>query len=275
MPQLELVLLLSQLACAYASWHGPVSLQSARHAPVAASAEASRCRYPEQISIRPAEPRDVLGLAELCTDVFYGTPELIDGPIVYAQRARWFAGVLMQVWRRLRLERTCECRLLVAEDRTRADGRLSGCVDLAVHVYDPESRAFRLSIDELPDGGCVWRPYVASLAVAERDRRLGIARKLMAAAEEQAEGWGFGEMMLEVACPNAAALAFYEALGYKVVASAAPGTGATLIERRGLFWEQIPTDKFLMRKPLRMMGWLGRGVRSRWWEGGVGYRQLV
>ena len=43
-----------------------------------------------------------------------------------------------------------------------------------------------------------WRPYVASLAVREADRRKGIARLLMKEAERTARRWGYRELMLEV-----------------------------------------------------------------------------
>ena len=54
--------------------------------------------------------------------------------------------------------------------------------------------------------------------------------------------------MLEVAYCNTGALAFYQNLGYRILRSDVSGTGATIVERRGFFWNVLDVEKFLMRK---------------------------
>jgi ribosomal protein S18 acetylase RimI-like enzyme len=58
---------------------------------------------------------------------------------------------------------------------------------------------------------------VRRLYVLERYRRSGAGRRLMAAAAAQIQGSGGGRLLLGVYSRNAAALAFYAALGYLTV----------------------------------------------------------
>ena len=59
--------------------------------------------------------------------------------------------LLAQITRRLKLEDGRECLFLVAEDEQ--SGRISGCVDLAVHLFDRDRQLFELTIDEMPPIG--------------------------------------------------------------------------------------------------------------------------
>jgi ribosomal-protein-alanine N-acetyltransferase len=59
--------------------------------------------------------------------------------------------------------------------------------------------------------------HVFNLAVQAESRRQGVARALLAQAVEVAAQQGRGELLLEVGADNAAALGFYEAVGFVVV----------------------------------------------------------
>lgn len=56
---------------------------------------------------------------------------------------------------------------------------------------------------------------ILTLAVHPKQRRHGLGRQLMQAAMAQARGQGAGEMFLEVAVNNEAAIGLYAALGFK------------------------------------------------------------
>ena len=76
-------------------------------------------------------------------------------------------------------------------------------------------------------------------------------RQLMREAEHRARfEWGYREMCLEAACCNLDAINFYKRLGYTIVHSDVPGTGATIVETRGFYWEVLPVEKYLMKRRL-------------------------
>ena len=76
-------------------------------------------------------------------------------------------------------------------------------------------------------------------------------RQLMREAEHRARfEWGYREMCLEAACCNLDAINFYKRLGYTIVRSDVPGTGATIVETRGFYWEVLPVEKYLMKRRL-------------------------
>ena len=109
--------------------------------------EASRRR--SEFRLRAGEMSDVDELATLCTDSFFGTHEAVDGPIIFIQRLLILMRVRKQLARRVGFEEEDrECRLVVAEDER--SGRLIGCLDLAVHVYDRDQQRFYLQVDTMP-----------------------------------------------------------------------------------------------------------------------------
>ena len=212
---------------------------------------------PADVVIRSATPQDALALSKLCTDCFFGTHTATDGPIIFLQRSLIWSRVFRQVLRRLAIEEDGrECRLVVAADKT--TGTVEACVDVAIHLFDRDLQRFELMIDEMPVGSEArrrygWRPYVASLAVTNTERRRGLGRMLMREAERTARKWGYRELMLEVAKGNDPALSFYRRTGYKVVreqpADATGGGSATVVRVvRGLYWEIDTVAKVLMRK---------------------------
>ena len=90
-------------------------------------------------------------------------------------------------------------------------------------------------VDEFPTGREArrrfgWRPYVASMAVSASERRRGIGRELLRAAERTARGWGYRELMLEVAQENDVAVRLPTLLGHpaRAASSLAPSPGMTL-----------------------------------------------
>ena len=224
---------------------------------------ASPLETSSEFLLRAAERSDVDELATLCTDSFFGTHELADGPIIFMQRLMILMRVRKQLARRVGFEEEDrECRLFVAEDER--SGRLIGCLDLAVHVYDRDQQRFYLTVDTLPPtpGGPLgpferskyaWRPYLASVAVAKEERRRGVARRLVVEAELVAKQWGYNELFLEVAQSNEAALGFYRRTGYRKVKAWKRGTagaGAQVVTNTGFSWEISRADKYVMQKPL-------------------------
>ena len=204
------------------------------------------------IVVRKATAGDALDLARLCTDCFFGEHKASDGPIIFVQRSVIYSRVLQQVLRRISIDEGRECMLLVAADAK--SGRVNACVDVAIHLFDKELQRFELMIDEMPYGRearrrYAWRPYVASLAVDGKERRRGLGRRLMREAERTARGWGYRELMLEVAFGNEGAVGFYERCGYRIIGEDVKGTGATVVRVvNGLYWSVDNVEKLLMRR---------------------------
>jgi ribosomal protein S18 acetylase RimI-like enzyme len=82
--------------------------------------------------------------------------------------------------------------------------RLVGLVHLSLRERHPPMAERRFAV-------------VEAVVVAAADRGGGIGRRLMAAAEGWARDRGAGEVWLDVWEFNAAAIGFYEALGYRTV----------------------------------------------------------
>jgi ribosomal protein S18 acetylase RimI-like enzyme len=59
--------------------------------------------------------------------------------------------------------------------------------------------------------------YIANVAVRKEERRKGIAKMLVAEAEERAKSWGCRSMALHCDVNNIAALRLYKNLGYKCI----------------------------------------------------------
>ena len=210
----------------------------------------SRTLAEPEVEIRGVTRGDAFAIAELCTDCFYGAHTFADGPVIFLQRSQLLLRVYRQILRRIGIEEGRECKFLVACDPT---GAICGCADLGVHLFDRTSGRFELAMDVMPGGEndrWSWRPYCASLAVRKQDRRKGIARRLLRAAEKTCRGWGYRSLMLEVACTNLGALSFYKATGYRVTTSDRSGTGATEVEVRGGVWHVVPVEKYLLRKTI-------------------------
>ncbi|CAN6479350.1 unnamed protein product [Victoria cruziana] len=59
--------------------------------------------------------------------------------------------------------------------------------------------------------------YISNVAVKQRERRKGIAKRLIAKAEEQARRWGCRSVALHCDVNNAAAVALYKAQGFRCI----------------------------------------------------------
>lgn len=205
------------------------------------------------VTVRPVTEEDVDGLANLCTDALYFEADLkSDGLVVCLQRQMILQQQRRNLARRIKFEGASECRFFVAED----SGRICGCLDMAVHLFDNNASQFELTASAMPEGGDQlyrWCPYVASLAVSRVDRRSGIGRRLIQNAERWAWRSGYREVMLEVAQTNDGALSFYKQKGYTVLStfdSGEAGGGAIDLRRAAWWWDIRDVGKFVMRKKL-------------------------
>ena len=62
--------------------------------------DATAAKKEDDVTIRMAEKGDALGLAQLCTDCFFGPQDSADGPFVFLQRSIIWSRILQQVVRR-------------------------------------------------------------------------------------------------------------------------------------------------------------------------------
>ena len=127
--------------------------------------------------IREARPGDAQAIEELLSALGYPRPDDTEGRVV--------------AW----LDDQAN-RLLVAE----VDGQVAAV--LALHTWPHLSHA----------GG---RARITALAVGERWRRQGLARRLVAAAEQAARELGCDEVEVTSRRTRTEAHALYEALGYE------------------------------------------------------------
>lgn len=264
------------------------------HAPVTPCIAAFRASPPAaSIAIRAVTIDDVPSLANLCADALYGEAELLrDGPIICAQRQKIVQGMKRNFARRVGFESNPdygvgdeqEIKFFVAEDEP--SGKICGCLDMAVHLFDKRAGAFDLEIDEMPADPELrlrWSPYIASLSVSRPMRGRGVGRELVREAEAWAKRKGYGEVMLEVrmrarsTChmgpvhctdtnhatdrsaqvsqSNSNAIRFYERGGYKVLSSfdaGEAGGGGEDVSRNLFWWDIRPAPKYVMRKQLRL-----------------------
>jgi ribosomal protein S18 acetylase RimI-like enzyme len=83
-------------------------------------------------------------------------------------------------------------------------------------------------------------PYLASLTVASDYRRLGIARQLIEACEQQVYRWKRDDLYLHVLADNAAARRLYLQLGYCVHAQTSSlNPGRWMVENRLLLHRHL------------------------------------
>lgn len=90
---------------------------------------------------------------------------------------------------------------------------------LQAALADPDTRVFGIEHETCLAGHAVVvrLPFDAELQailVAREARRQGVARRLLAAVIEQAQGWGSERLLLEVRAGNEAALALYRRAGF-------------------------------------------------------------
>jgi ribosomal protein S18 acetylase RimI-like enzyme len=99
-----------------------------------------------------------------------------------------------------------------SEDRFFPDGRIvDGQLLHAIRIGDED--AGWLWVGPWDDTGSVW--WVWDLMVHPGYRRRGVARRAMVAAEEIARDHGAITLMLNVFADNEAAIALYDALGFR------------------------------------------------------------
>jgi ribosomal protein S18 acetylase RimI-like enzyme len=147
-----------------------------------------------EVAIRRARHDDWSGVESLLREVDELHAEL--APAYFRSGAR--AAV---EWRRLLGDATAAAWVA-------ADGAAGALGFLAVRIYETP-----------PDPTMVprRRAHLETLVVATRARRRGIGRRLVTTAADWARAQGAVEMVLTAWAGNAAADAFYERLGYRVL----------------------------------------------------------
>ena len=176
-----------------------------------------RPAYGLAVSIRPAVLTDKADAAALC-DVRAPTQYVVeDGGVGFmGQKVELSAEEAFErrVQARLGSALVDKAQVLIAFDEDSAAAtegasppRVIGTVDC---VELPAGKGRRALAPELPR-----RFLIRNLWVEESCRRQGLARRLMAAAEELAAGQDIRCVTLEVNAENAAARALYESLGYE------------------------------------------------------------
>mmetsp|Transcript_6716 Transcript_6716/g.17193 ORF Transcript_6716/g.17193 Transcript_6716/m.17193 type:complete len:196 (+) Transcript_6716:118-705(+) len=134
--------------------------------------------------------------------------------------------------------------LVIRDEQT---GAVLGCVGAQVQTFKgtvPFKRA-----DEGTKGEYTDRPVIANLATAPAARRQGLAKRLMAAVEEECLDWGYEEAVLVVEASNSKALGLYRKLGYKAIGGEA-ATPNLKVSAEGKVVEATVKTVF-MRKSLR------------------------
>ena len=97
-----------------------------------------------------------------------------------------------------------QCLTAIAPDRQSRQQRVVGTVEISRR--QPGLWSFNRSN----------QVYLSNLAVQEGCRRRGVARKLLAAAEQLSLDWGFRELYLHVMADNTQARLLYQNMGYQL-----------------------------------------------------------
>lgn len=121
---------------------------------------------------------------------------------------------------------------LLAEDA--ATGHPLGCVTISL------ARVEALLPPPFPSNAPL-RLFISNLAVLERYRRQGVAKKLVKACSQLATRWSQDSIWLSVELDNSSALSLYEGLGFVRSSS-----GGQMIEKL-----KGSKRKVLMMKPIR------------------------
>ena len=146
---------------------------------------------------------------------------------------------------------------LVAEDA--ATGQRLGSLGLEELALRPaEVDGFAAADDGAP------RPLLSGLVVEPAYRRRGVARELVSEAEKQARAWGHAELLLYVDDANAAAVRFYDAIGFRCAADGArcvAGDDGVAVSARGRAPGEQPAESGWQAGALAWLRDLGRGSR--------------
>jgi GNAT superfamily N-acetyltransferase len=118
---------------------------------------------------------------------------------------------------------------LVAELMADLEARYGGGdgTPVAAVEFDPPDGGFFVAYVAGEPAGCgAWRSYAESadvaevkrVFVAEKARRLGVARRIMSTLEDDARAHGRTRMILETGMRQPEAIALYESMGYERIA---------------------------------------------------------
>ena len=155
-----------------------------------------------QLTIRPAQPRDLNRLAEILADSFHPSQGLLSWLYPLFK-----LGIYEDLRSRLRSESSHYICLVASMPVTAAAGKgeeIVGTVEIALRSTFSWS-----TLDS-------QYPYISNLAVKNSYRRQGIARQLLLKCEQIAVEWGVREISLHVLENNGRARQLYCSGGYQL-----------------------------------------------------------
>jgi ribosomal-protein-alanine N-acetyltransferase len=127
-------------------------------------------------------------------------------------------------------------RVIEDLDGGKAGGKTTPLVRRSLWVAETEGRLAGFAVGKVGPGGDGVVGELESVAVAAEERRHGVGRALCEAVIAWCRGLGAARMELEVRAQGVAAIALYEALGFKAVGRRPgyyrePADDAVLMER--------------------------------------------
>ena len=151
-------------------------------------------------NIRSAKVKDLQQLAEVLTSSFYP-------PLGWR---RWVYPIL-----RFGIYEDLKQRLQTTQQHYRCLAAITpdaaNYLDQVVGTVEISCRRYGVLTFHQPQ-----QVYLSNLAVRQDCRRRGVARRLLAASEQQALDWGFRELYLHVMANNKSARQLYQHMGYQV-----------------------------------------------------------
>lgn len=162
-----------------------------------------------QWQIRPAQPEDVAGVAEILADSFHSREGVFGWTYPLLR-----LGIYEDVSNRVRSASPQHICLVAVNVAASTNGnKVAGTVEMAVRAIALEKRS---SPHQVQYRRSCQYPYLSNLAVHSNYRRRGVAQQLLASCERNALSWGFHDLYLHVLENNHQARQLYFKMGYQL-----------------------------------------------------------
>lgn len=195
--------------------------------------------FKDRFLIQQVERNDIETVSKLCVNVFFGQN---DG-------SPWRAAQLRQLYDEQLKDLSSRCMLTYRNSMFKVvDSRRNGEVVGFIEVGAVPGTKYGMG-DNIPESDL--RPVISNLAVAERARRYGIGSSLVEACEEEAQKWGFSDMVLQVEEDNDLAREFYQARGFEALFA---DPAARRYDTSGFLLNNVRCTKLTLRKVLTPSG---------------------